>query len=95
VRVRREGMSEYLVILNAVYTTIIGVLLKIEHEQRKLMTEVIRLECEKEVRKECEEEMKRECEEEMRRKWEKIKDELIRDRKYWTEVDREDLEKKN
>ncbi len=92
-------MSELLLVLNAVYTTIIGILLKLEHEQHKTQLEVARLDCERRVREECEKEMHVRLAQ--MRAWVKeelqLKEKEIRDmeRHYWAEIDRKDLEKKD
>jgi predicted Holliday junction resolvase-like endonuclease len=86
-------MSELLVILNAIYTTIIGIMLKIEHEQHRTQLELSKLECEKRMREACEAEMNWRLAQ--MREW--VDAEIRKrqeDRKYWTEVDRRELEKK-
>jgi chaperonin cofactor prefoldin len=90
-------MSELLLVLNAVYTTIIGLLLKVEHEQYKTQLELARLDCERRTMEACEKEMRERLTE--MKAW--VEDELqvkekeIREmeKHYWTEIKREDLEK--
>ncbi len=84
-------MSEYLLVLNAVYTTLIGILLKIEHEQHKTQIQLAKIECEKRMREECEEEMNWKLAQ--MRNWinaeleRKEKESGEKEKRYWAEID--------
>ncbi len=79
-------MAELLLVLNAIYSTIIGILLKLEHEQHKTQLQLARLECEKRIREEFEVEMNWKIAQ--MRDW--VNEELQKEKKekrYWTEID--------